>query len=292
MPTSEELLIIVNGNVVTDKIKAESITITNERGKRVSSAVFTIDDGVNLSLAQWQTVVIYEADMSIQHFNGFIMELKTNKRDVFLDYTLDCSSVEVLLQRAIVNGSFTGTDDEILAAMLAAAYPDITDMFDWSSGVTPLSAVDLDIDFQDLNLLDALDMLSARLDNAPYSQDYGAAISRVNMIKNPALTNNMDNYNSNLIAGGWWASNGASAWNPANTVYNGSAGESGGGIVVTSQDLGGTGIILVLSQLDERRALVIQIYSMSTGQLMHGWRCAYGRKQYRRRLQLCYGGAA
>ena len=162
MPTSEALLIIVNGNVVTDLIQPQSIRIVRERGKRVSTASFTIDNGAALGLAQWQSVVITSPDITTTYFNGFLMSRKASKVATRLDYRCECSSVEILLQKAIINGSFTGTDDEILTAILANAYPDdLSTFFDWSSGITPALLSDITMDFQDMNLMDEIDMLSA-----------------------------------------------------------------------------------------------------------------------------------
>ncbi len=225
MPTSEALLIIVNGNVVTNQIQPPSIRIIRERGKRVSTASFIIENGVSLNLAQWNSVVIYSSDLATVYFNGFLMSRKATKNGIQMDYTIECSSVEILLQKAIINGSFTGTDDEILTAILANAYPDLSDFFDWSSGITPVLLSDITMDFQDMNLMDALDMLSAQAGGVDYSQDYNDSV-RTNMIKNPAVATSIDFYGGTIPAN---SNHSSAGWNPANVVF------SSGAIAGTSQ---------------------------------------------------------
>ncbi len=198
MPTSEALLIIVNGNVVTNQIQPPSIRIIRERGKRVSTASFIIENGAALGLAQWNSVVIYSTDLATVYFNGFLMSQKAKKNGIRLDYSCECSSVEILLQKAIIDGSFTGTDDEILTAILANAYPDLSDFFDWSSGITPALLSDITMDFQDMNLMDALDMLSDKAGGVDYSQDYNDSL-RVNLHKTPDFATN---YSTSYLAGG------------------------------------------------------------------------------------------
>jgi hypothetical protein len=233
--SKEELIFIVNGNNVTNNVPVASINIVNEFGNRVSTADFIIEDGARLNLKQWQTVLIQTTDLSTTIFNGLLSSIEPTKRGVKRDYTVSCLSIEIRLQNAIINGSFSGTDEQIIADILDNAYPDLTDIFDWSSGVTPLLTDPITMDFQDLNLLDALNELSKRTDNAPYSQDYGDVVARQNLIRNPAITNNMLRYGSTMVQGWFGFASYGGSWNPANTVYSSSGGETGGGIVITSQ---------------------------------------------------------
>lgn len=236
MPTSEDLLFLVNANIVTNMIPVDSIEIKNERGNRVSMATFTIQNGTSLSLTRWQQVTIHSADMTSVHFNGFITDISTTRRGTAVDYQLTCSSVEILLQRSVIDGTLTGTDDVILADMLSNAYPDLSDFFDWSSGITPLSLSDLNIDFQDMNLLDGLNSLNEKAGGDGFSQDYNDSV-RTNMIKNPALANNMNYFGADTPSEG----HSSSGWNTANTTWGSNYGETGGGIRVVSLPIGSFG---------------------------------------------------
>lgn len=271
-PASEDLLIIVNGQTVTDLIPADSITIVNERGKRVSSCALTIQDGAALGIAQWQSLLVYSTDLATVHFNGFIMSYNTVKRGIYIDYTLDCSSVEILLQKATINGSFTGDDADILGAILANAYPDLSDFFDWAGDITPLSLSDLQMDFQDLNLMEALEALSAKVGGAPYNQGYNDNTG-INMIKNPNINASMNYYGGTLATGSFW-DNSFPTWNSGNVAWDAGFGESGtGGIRVTSQDFSGTHHgFLRIGRENDSAALPFRIDAPSELWLAHSMR--------------------
>ena len=238
MPTSEALLIIVNGNPVTNLVPVASIRIVRERGKRVSTASFTIQNGATLGLAQWQSVVIYSSDLATVYFNGFLMSRKASKVATRLDYVCECSSVEILLQKAIINGSFTGTDGEIITAILANAYPDLSDFFDWSGGITDALLSDITMDFQDMNLMDALDMLSSKAGGVDYSQGYNNA-ARTNMIHNPNIDLSMAFYSGTLPTGSDWEQS-FPTWDDNNVAWGAGFGEGSAGLRITSQNIGGT----------------------------------------------------
>ncbi|MHA2248531.1 MAG: hypothetical protein ACXADY_26530 [Candidatus Hodarchaeales archaeon] len=236
IPSTEDLVIIVNGNTITKLIPYKSVRIVNERGKRVSTCSFTIENGANLGLAQWQTVMIYDPDMTTVHFNGFLMEFNTKKRGVQIDYTCDCSSVEILLQNTYVNGDFTGTDGVILSSLLSNADVDLSDIFDWTSDVTSLLSTDIGLPLNDSTLLDALDALAGKA-GADYTQNYKSG-TRINIIRNPELKDNGNFYDGTLPTGSYDAgTTPGAAWNPANAVYNNAGGETDGGYVLTSQTI-------------------------------------------------------
>ena len=238
MPTSEELLIIVNGNVVTNMIPVASVRIVRERGKRVSTCSFVIENGASLGLAQWNSVVIYSDDLATVYFNGFIMSQKAQKNGIQLDYSVECSSVEILLQKAIINGSFTGTDGEIITSILANAYPDLSDFFDWSSGITDALLGDITMNFQDMNLMDALDMLSAKAGGVSYGQGYNNS-ARTNMIHNPNIDASMAFYGGTLPTGSEWLAD-FPTWDDNNVAWGAGFGDGSGGIRITSQNISGT----------------------------------------------------
>jgi hypothetical protein len=243
MPTSEDLLIVVNGQTVTDLIPFSSLTIIDERGKRISSASMTIENGASLGIAQWQSVLIYSPDLTTVYFNGFIMSFSTVKRGVYVDYTLDCSGIEILLQKAIINGSYTGTDDTLLTDMLSNAYPDLSDIFDWTSDITPVSLSALQMDFQDMTLMESLDALSTKVGNAPFKQGYNNS-TRVNLLFTPGCETgkifiSVGQYNGKLIPNSAWASTFA-AW--SKLFQAGDAfGESGGGLRLVCENFTGIG---------------------------------------------------
>lgn len=242
-PTSEDLLILVNGQTITNLIPATSIRIVNERGKRVSNCAFTVENGADIGIAQWKSVLIYENDLSKVHFNGFIMSFSTTKRGIYVDYALDCSSIEILLQKTFVNGSFTGGDGDILSDMLSNAYPDVSSYFDWTGDITPLSLSNLQMDFQDMNLMEGLEALSAKVGNAPYNQGYNDN-KRVNHIHTPGcevvyMLTATGQHNGKLIPDSSWAATYA-AWTGV-ISYSDSYGETTGGIRLILEDFTGIG---------------------------------------------------
>jgi hypothetical protein len=230
---------MVDGKTVTGLVPPNSIRIVNERGKRVSTSSFTIENGAYLGLVQYNNVVIYDPDMTTLHFNGFLMSFSTKKRGVQIDYQCECSSIEILLQRSSITGNLYGTDTALLGSLLSNAYPDLSDVFDWTSDITGLLDSAINLDLNDTTLLDALDDLANRV-GADYTQQYNAS-TRVSIIRNPALKFNGNFYDGTIPTGSFDANSApGAAWNPANAVYNSSGGETDGGYVLTSQTHSGS----------------------------------------------------
>lgn len=230
-PTKEEIVIIVAGQWITDKVPVQSIRVTNERGSRSGSASFVIEDGGSLDLSNWQSLLITESDVTTVIFAGFITEVKEQSRGIQLDYDIQATGRDSLLGNTIVNGNFTGTDDEILAALLAGAYPDFSGLFDFSSNVTPYALSDLDFQANNLDLSAALEDLADLVD-ADYFTTLGDGVN-LNYMKNPNIDDNGNYYGGTIAPNGFYQPVG---WNSANVVWGAAFGEGGdGGMQVTSQ---------------------------------------------------------
>lgn len=239
MPATEDLLIIIDGKTATDNIPFRDLRIVNERGNRVSTCSFTLENGVNFGLARWRTIVIYSTDLETVHFNGFIMDFGSTKNGIRIDYRVNCSSVEILLQRAIIDDTLTGTDGDILADILANGYPNLSDMFDWTSLLTAALSNEIDMSFQDSTLLDALEALSQRAGGVEYSQGYNASM-RINLSHSPGVTNaaqRLAYYDGRHPTGSDWATT-YSGWT-GTTSFDDAFGETGGGIRQIAQSVSG-----------------------------------------------------
>ncbi len=236
-PTTQDLFIYIAGRNVTKKVDLKiGIRITEERGKRISQGSFTLKDGASLGLALWNVVLIISPDFSANYMWGYITDLKETKRAAnILDYAIRVSRAEVRFSKAILNGTFTGTDAQILSSILSNAVPDLSGLFDFSSGVTALTADSLNFEANELTALDAIDKLAEEVGaNWGWTMDDGA---RFNFCKNPALTNDADFYSGELDANSTasiaMAAAAPPAWNPANMAWGSGAGETGGGILLT-----------------------------------------------------------
>jgi len=236
---TEPLQIVVNNLDVTKLVPKGSLTMSLELSNRVSTATFTVDKANALGIAVNQTVLIAGAvNYSPVYFIGYVTARRYVKRGVHLSAQLECASIAMRLQKSVVNGTFTGTNAEILDALLQATTPDLTNMFDFAplfgSEIDTFGLDDYTFDVNNLSLLDALgefaDLTGADW-NVEQSQDVW-----VNYFPNPALQSTMKYCSGDITIGG---SYGPAGWNSANVVWDAAGGESGGGIVITSQDVGG-----------------------------------------------------
>jgi len=238
-PTLEKLYIYINGKNVSDKVVDPghpSLRITEERGKRISQATFNLRDGAALGLALWAVVLITSTSYANTYMWGYITDLTETKNGITLDYAIQVSRAEVRFSKAIINGTFTGTDTEILAWILANSIPDLSSLFDFSTGVTGLSSGDFTFEANEMTALDAIDKLAQEV-GADWGWTIGDRKDRTNLTLNPNLAANANYYggaiagNSSLNTAPW------TDWNTANFAYNGAGGESGGGIVLTLQEI-------------------------------------------------------
>ena len=234
IPTRMPLRIQINFTDVVCDIPFESINIELGRRDRVSTASFTVEDigSLSFTIEKWQWVSIGEPNGSIAFFIGYVTDITKRKREnsLQIDADIECSSVETRLIKSVCRGVFTGTDADILADILANTAPDLSGLFDFSTDVTSILTTDTELVSDDLSALEALERLAQKT-GAEYFFDPTNA-ERTNLMYNPALTNNMDHYGSDLSANGFFS---LPTWNPANTTWGAGYGESGGGIQTVSQ---------------------------------------------------------
>ena len=185
VPATEDLIIILSGQWIADRIPVETIRIINERGDRSGSASFTIEDAGDLPITVWTSFAIIKAGASEVIFYGYITEANPIKVGIRIDYEIQAISRDSLLNKSFVNGTFSGDDADILAAMLAASFPDFSDLFDFSSNVSAISLSEFNFDINNLSLSDALSELADKVD-ADYFVSQGDA-ARINYMQNPAL---------------------------------------------------------------------------------------------------------
>lgn len=160
VPETYPLTILINAIDVTSYVPYESLNF-DDYARQVSTFRFKVEKQDVVTPERGHTVQIYNDTTLI--FNGYIVELKSIKRDngIAKEYELDCADQKIRLQKAIVAfGEFSGSDADILADLLANAYPDLTDLFNFD-----IDALidDMDFNVNDENLLDLLNELADKV---------------------------------------------------------------------------------------------------------------------------------
>lgn len=237
-PTTQNLLIVINNVDVTLRVPKEALRIEERKASQISTASFEVIKGQNLGLKAWQTVLITDPGYTIVHFIGYVTGLSYRKRGVDLTYSLDCQSVAVRLQKAVVDGAHTGYNTEVLSSLLSGAYPDLSGMFDFNplvdSQVDEFGQTDYNFDTNNESLLDALDRFASE-NNASWDVETSQDVN-VNYYPNPAQASDMKYATGDVSV----ANSPVSGYNPANVVWSATGGESGaGGIILTAELLGG-----------------------------------------------------
>lgn len=163
-PVKYDVTILVNDVDVTQYVEYESMSL-DDYARQVSTFRFTITNPSGVTPQRQHTVVVTADSLPDDPviFIGYIFALKTRKRDngITIEYECDCQDRKALLQRTVLGGNdFTGSDLTILGSLLTNAYPDLSDLFDFSTDVTSLMS-SLDFTVEDgTNLLDALNDLA------------------------------------------------------------------------------------------------------------------------------------
>lgn len=119
------------------------------------------------------TVVAHTAGFPIV-FSGYIVDIKDYKRDngITSEYDIEAGDRKLRLQKSVLAPfTYTGLDSDILAALLADTYPDLSSIMDFSTGVDSF-ADDLSLDINDDSLADAIEDLAQQA-GADYSFDRG-----------------------------------------------------------------------------------------------------------------------
>jgi len=269
MPTTkEELLISVANYRVVRKVPKDSISITLERGNRISTASFTIEDAGGLTIKRWSPVYIYSATASVGLFFGFVTAFTRRKRGRKIDVEIEASSSQILLQKSYVNNTYVGLDTEILDDILADGIPDVSNYFDFS-GATDVFDTDITLPSPDISILDAMNGLAAKT-GANWSFDTGAPI-RENLVYNPSFEANMNYYgfmpSAGTILQGWAT---AVGWAVGDVVWNIGYGETAGGVRLTSR---GNKAFMRLSRASDVATLTIPYTKVDNQWLYYTYRC-------------------
>lgn len=160
VPDSYPIEIMVNSVDVTAYCPYDKITF-EDYALSVSSFRFTMENP-SFTPQEGHLVGVYRTGTNGENqpavFAGIIMEVNQKKRDnaVIYDYEIEALDNKVFLQKSVVEyNEFTGADTTILDDLLTAAYPDLTDAFDFASNATGfIPGMDFVVD--DDSLLDAL----------------------------------------------------------------------------------------------------------------------------------------
>ena len=170
-PSDYAVTIYINDVDVTDYVPFESMAF-EDYARQVSTLKFTVENPSGVTPARAHSVRMVRNDTSVTEFLGYIVELVSKKRDngVTKIYEIDAADMKIRLQKSVVPfGDYIGSDADILADLLANAYPDLTDLFDFD-----IAALldDLEFNVNDENLLDLLDRLADKT-GAEYSFETG-----------------------------------------------------------------------------------------------------------------------
>lgn len=158
-PTTYVVSILVNDVEVVSFVPFSTMSF-DDNARDVSYFRFTIENPSGVTPARAQTVVITNGAIVI--FDGFIMALETKKRDngIKIEYVIEAADKKVLLQKSVLDyNELSGSDASILSSLLSNTYPDLTDDFDFGTGVDSYLS-DMDFNVGDDSLLDALNGLS------------------------------------------------------------------------------------------------------------------------------------
>jgi hypothetical protein len=173
-PTTYDVTILVNDVDVTQYVPHESMSF-DDYARQVSTFRLRVENPSGVTPTRNHTVVITADSLPDTPviFNGVIMEVTTKKHGIVTHYELECADQKVRLQKSIIGGNtFAGSDLDILGDLLSNTYPDLSDLFDFSTGITSF-ADGLELPIEDgTSLLDALDQL-ADLTGADYRFENG-----------------------------------------------------------------------------------------------------------------------
>lgn len=236
-PGTEPLQIVVGNKDVTALVPKSSLSMALELANRVSTCRFIVEKATNLNIAVNQTVLITgPVDYAPVYFIGYVTARRFVKRGAELAAELDCSSIAVRLQKSVVDGAYTGTNADILADLLAGTVPDLSNMFDFApfldSQIDEFGLDEYTFDVNNESLLDALGEF-ASLTGADWNIENGSDLA-INYFPNPNIYSSM----KYLLGAQTYDGYTSASWNSANVVWDSAAGESGGGLQITSQLIG------------------------------------------------------
>lgn len=136
----------------------------------VSTFNFKIENAGGLTIEQNAEVLVFSMASPVTLiFTGYIMKLRQSKRDngITIEYEVDCEDRKVRLQKSVIPyKNYQGLDSDILSDLLTDAYPDLSDVYDFSDLVNSF-ADNLNLNTNDDNLLDKIKELAEQA-NASY----------------------------------------------------------------------------------------------------------------------------
>lgn len=162
-PTAYDVSITIGGTDATIYIPHDSMSI-DDYPRQVSSFRFRVENPVGFTPARNDEVIVVADSLSgtPSVFLGYIIEMKTTKfgNGISVFYECEASDRKILLQRSVLDTDvLTGSDTDILSALLSNAYPDLSSFFDFTTNATSfLNGLSLAVG--NLNIMDALNDLA------------------------------------------------------------------------------------------------------------------------------------
>lgn len=173
-PTSYDVTITINDVDVTQYVPSESMRQDDHR-RQVGTFRCIVENPSGVVPARGHSVKVVANSLTGTPiiFLGNITELKESKRDngITVEYHIEASDYKYRLQKSVLDvAELSGTDAQILSALLTNAYPDLSDLFNFSSSVTSFAS-GLNLAVGNKSILEALEDLSDLVGGADWSFD-------------------------------------------------------------------------------------------------------------------------
>jgi hypothetical protein len=168
IPTKYDVTIKIESIDVTSSVPSDSMSF-DDYARQVSIFSFTLEKQGAITPARTNEVSMFANSTGEMIFIGNIVEIESIKRGITIEYEIECHDSKMRLQRTVIDANvLTGTDSEILQDLLDSSYPDLSDLFDFTTGVENLGE-GLTFPVNNTNLLDALGDLSDLVGNSNWS---------------------------------------------------------------------------------------------------------------------------
>ena len=163
-PPDYALTILIGVNDVSNNCNYEDLAF-DDNLKTPSYFKFTLQNSaVTPAFGDIVEVIAKTLPDTPTIFYGYIMELEGYKRDngIAKEWKIDAADMKIRLQNAVLPYlDLVGTDAEIIADLFENAYPDLSDVFDWTTGID--SFVDsMNLNVNNDNLLDVLNKMAEK----------------------------------------------------------------------------------------------------------------------------------
>lgn len=162
-PTAYDITISINDVDVTAYCPSNTIEHDDHRTS-VSEFRCRVENPSGVVPAKNHTVKVVANSLSNTPtiFWGYILELETHKRDngITVEYDIRAVDIKYRLQKTVLDiAELTGSDTDILSGLLSNAYPDLSSILDFTSGVNGFAS-DLILPTGNKSILEALNDLS------------------------------------------------------------------------------------------------------------------------------------